>query len=161
MLRPLVLALVAATALAAPLAAIAADVEIALDAKKRVMTKDMLDRKVVKLVDPGTAVPGDEIVYSVKLANRGAKPAEKIRFVTPIPAELAYWAGSAEGGDAEAAFSIDGGKTFAPADQLFVVEPTGKKRLAEAWEYTHIQWRLPTPLPASQTRTVTFHAVVR
>ena len=160
MLRPLVLALVAATALAAPLAA-AADVEIALDAKKRVMTKDMLDRKVVKLVDPGTAVPGDEIVYSVKLANRGATPAERIRFVTPIPTQLAYWAGSADGGDAEAAFSIDGGKTFAPAHQLVVTDASGKKRLAEAWEYTHIQWRLPTPLPASQTRTVTFHAVVR
>ena len=158
--RPLVPAILALAVLAAPLAA-AAEVEIALDAKKRVATKDMLDRKVVKLVDPGTAVPGDEIVYSVKLANRGDKPAEKIRFVTPIPAELAYWAGSAAGEDAEAAFSVDGGKTFARPDQLFVTDASGKKRLAEAWEYTHIQWRLPSPLAASATRTVTFHAVVR
>ena len=137
MLRPLALVLVAAGALAAPFTA-AANVEIALDAKKRVMTKDMLDRKVVKLVDHGTAVPGDEIVYSVRLANRGTTPAEKILFVTPIPAELAYWAGSAEGGDAEAAFSIDGGKTFDRPDRLFVTEASGKKRLAETWEYTHI-----------------------
>ena len=158
MLRPIMLAFVCAAAVAAPALA---EVDISLDAKKRVVTKDMLDRRSVKLVEPGTAVPGDEIVYSVRLANRGKAAADKIRFVTPIPAELAYWAGSAEGGDAEAAFSIDGGKTFDLPSRLFVTDASGKKRLAEAWEYTHIQWRLPTPLPAAQVRTVTFHAVVR
>ena len=160
MMRPLVLAFVCAGALAIPATA-AAEVAISLEAKKRVQTKDMLDRSSVKLVDPGTAIPGDEIVYSVKLANKGQTAAEKIRFVTPIPSELAYWAGSAEGGDAEAAFSIDGGKTFDRPDRLFKTDASGKKRLAEAWEYTHIQWRLPNPLPAAQVRTVTFHAVVR
>ena len=158
MLRSLVLAFGAAAALAGPAFA---EVDISLDAKKRVVTKDMLDRRSVKLVDPGTALPGDEIVYQVKLANRGAKAAEKIRFVTPIPAELAYWAGSAEGGDVEAEFSVDGGKTFGRPDRLFVADASGKQRLAEAHEYTHIQWRLPTPLPAAQVRTVSFHAVVR
>ena len=158
MLRPLVLAFVAAASLAAPALA---EVEISLDAKKRVVTKDMLDRRSVKLEDPGTALPGDEIVYSVKLANRGGAPADKVRFVTPIPRELAYWAGSVDGGDAETAFSIDGGKTFDRPDRLFVTDAGGAKRLAEAHEYTHIQWRLPTPLPAAQVRTVSFHAVVR
>ena len=158
MLRSLVLAFVSAGALSAPALA---EIDISLDAKKRVVTKDMLDRRSVKLVEPGTAMPGDEIVYSVKLANRGATPAEKIRFVTPIPAELAYWAGSAEGGDAEAAFSVDGGKTFDRPERLFVTDASGKKRTAEAHEYTHIQWRLPTALPAAQVRTVSFHAVVK
>ena len=156
MLRPLALALVAAAAFAAPLAA-SAQVEVALDAKKRVTTTD----KAVQLVDPGAAIPGDEIVYSVRLANRGAKAAERIRFVTPIPAELAYRSGTAAGGDAEAAFSIDGGKTFDSPDRLFVTDASGEKRPAEPREYTHIQWRLPTPLAAAATRTVTFHAVVR
>ena len=157
MLRPFVLAVACAGALAAPAAA---EVDISLDAKKRVVTKDMLDRRSVQLVEPGLALPGDEIVYSVKLSNRGSQPADKIRFVTPIPPELAYWAGSANG-DAEAAFSIDGGKTFDKPERLFVTDASGKKRLAEAWEYSHIQWRLPAPLPAAQVRTVSFHAVVR
>ena len=158
MLRALVLAFSAAGLLAGPAAA---EVDIALEAKKRLATKDAIGRLSVKLVDPGVATPGDEIVYTVRLANKGAAPAEQLRFVTPIPRELSYWAGSAAGDGAESAFSVDGGRSFARPEQLFVTEPTGEKRLAKPWEYTHIQWRLSGALPPAAVRTVSFHATVR
>jgi len=41
------------------------------------------------------------------------------------------------------------------------VSEAGQKRAARPSEYTHIQWRFPTPLAAGATRTVTYQALVR
>jgi uncharacterized repeat protein (TIGR01451 family) len=147
-------------ALSAPALA-AAQVDIALEAKKRVEELDARGATVVKLIEPGTATPGDEIVYSVRLTNKGTSPAEKLRFVTPVPAELAYRAGSASGGDAEIAFSADGGRSFDRPERLFVTDARGGRRAAAPADYTHIQWRLPSALAPMAVRTVTFHATVR
>lgn len=159
-MRPLARVLVFSAALMLPTAAFA-QVDLAIEAKKRVAVRDAQGRTSVKLEEPKQVLPGDEIAYAVRLTNRGAKAADALRFVTPIPRELAYRAGSAQGGDVEVAFSADGGRTFAPAGRVLVADGSGQQRPASPSEYTHIQWRLPTPLPAAAVRTVTYHASVR
>src|SRR5512137_2239964 len=74
---------------------------------------DEAGRKVRKLVEPGKMIQGDEVVYTISYANKGAKPAERVVVVNPIPQHTKFRAGSVEGTNTEIAYSADGGKTFA------------------------------------------------
>ena len=158
MLRPLACLLISAATLA-PAAALA-QVSLAIEAQKQVTVKDAAGRASIQLVEPTQVTPGDQIAYAIRVTNSGAKAAENIRFVTPVPAEMAYRGGSAGGGDVVVAFSVDRGRTFDAPERLFVAE-AGQRRPARPSEYTHIQWRFATPLAAGATRTVTYQALVR
>ena len=92
-----------------------------------------------KLVEASKVVPGDEVIYTVTFANVSDEPAENIVITNPLPAEMTYIVGSAFGPGSDIVFSVDGGKTFAPAEDLSV-EDDGIDRPARAEDYTHIRW---------------------
>lgn len=114
-----------------------------------------------ELVPVTTALPGDEVVYTVSFRNIGGQPAENIRITNPIPAEMRYLAGSAFAPGLEVTYSIDGGASFARAEELVVDNEYGGERLAAASEYTHVRWRLTSPLGAGAQGFARFRAVVR
>jgi hypothetical protein len=58
-------------------------------------------------------------------------------------------------------FSVDGGRTFGQPNELTVPAADGSRRAAAAEDYTHIRWRLKTPLPAGATGFARFRAVAR
>lgn len=113
------------------------------------------------LVPVETALPGDEVVYTVSFRNVGAQAAENIQITNPIPAEMRYVADTAFAPGLEVTYSIDGGASYAPADALVVADEYGGTRVATAEEYTHIRWRLQSPLDAGAQAFARFRAVVR
>ena len=75
----------------------------------------------------------------MSFSNVSDEPAENVVITNPIPEQLTYVEGSAFGPGANVRFSVDGGKSFAAADEL-VVSDGGNQRTAAADDFTHIRW---------------------
>ena len=122
---------------------------------------DANGERTTQLVPVDTAVPGDEVVYTVTFTNIGVEPAQNIRITNPIPEQMRYVSGTAFGPGTLVEYSVDGGATWGEAEALRVSTETGAQRLAEAGDYTHIRWALNTPLAAGERSFARFRAVVR
>jgi hypothetical protein len=65
------------------------------------------------------------------------------------------------GAGAVVSYSIDGGRTFARPEELFVTGEDDKKRPAAAEDYTHIRWRLKHILKGNSVAFARFRAIVK
>jgi uncharacterized repeat protein (TIGR01451 family) len=119
--------------------------------------------RTVKMVPAETASPGDVVQYTLTYANRGDEMARDAAIDDPIPRGTTFVAGSAANEGARIVYSIDGGKTFAPAEGLTreVRSPSGEieQRPAAPGEYTHVRWIIPQ-VPPGATGSVTFRVRV-
>jgi uncharacterized repeat protein (TIGR01451 family) len=129
--------------------------------EKEVVTIDAEGRRTTTLVAVGKVWPGETLVYTYRLTNAGAIPAQPVVLSTPIPAHMTYKGKSAATAGVAVSFSVDGGKTFAEADKLEAVMAGGQRRRAEAGDYTHIRWRLSAPLEGGASQQVAFRATLQ
>jgi uncharacterized repeat protein (TIGR01451 family) len=104
---------------------------------------------------------GQVVYYTVRIRNPGTGPAHNVVVTKPVPANTRYVAESAAAPGAVVSFSIDGGKTFAPARELVAKEARGTPRPASPDAYTHIRWQLRYPLAPGATAYARFRAVFR
>jgi uncharacterized repeat protein (TIGR01451 family) len=122
-------------------------------------------KRVRKLVEPGKMVPGDEVVYTITYANKGARPAERVVVTNAVPQHTTFRSGSVEGANTEVAYSVDGGKTFAVPELLRVAARDAKgapvTRSAVAVDITHIRWTLKEPLAPGADGYVRFRTVIQ
>ena len=118
-------------------------------------------RDAVKLVPADRVVPGDQVIYTVRIRNTGAAvvPAPSVAYA--IPAHTRYVADSAVGPGAEVSYSIDGGRSFDRPENLKVAGPAGQLRPADAADYTHIRWQLKNSLKGNSVAFARFRAVVK
>ena len=70
-----------------------------------------------------------------------------------------YVDGSAFGPGMEILFSVDGGVTFATADELTVVEDE-EVREARAGDFTHVRWVMQNDLAVGAQGTARFAAIL-
>ena len=89
-------------------------------------------------------IPGTIIRYVNSLNNSGIQMAKHLVVSNPIPNNMEYIAGSASCvSECIIKYSVDGGQIFDVTSELFL--GMGEERhLAQAKEYTHIQWVLNT-----------------
>lgn len=95
-----------------------------------------------RLVPVATALPGDEITYTITFTNVGAEPVERVVITNPVPKYMSYVDRSAVGAGSTITFSVDGGVSYASPQELFVADGEGNQRPAQAEDYTHIRWQL-------------------
>jgi uncharacterized repeat protein (TIGR01451 family) len=112
------------------------------------------ERPTVRMVPATRLAQGQVVYYTVRITNPTPVFANKVQVSQMIPANTTYVVGSAGGPGADIEFSIDGGQTFAPADQLKL--PDGS--VAPPGRYTHIRWRLHNPLAPGATALARFRA---
>lgn len=110
-----------------------------------------------QLVDATTVVPGDEVVYTVTFSNVSDEPAENVVITNPLAAEMTYVVGSAFGPGSDIVFSVDGGKSFASPEKLFVTK-SGVEHPASADDYTHIRWVMNNEIVAGAQGMARFKA---
>lgn len=145
------------------LTARAQTVEVVQKAEREV---EVLEKgvKVKKVAPVEKIVPGDDVVYTLTYTNKTGKPATDVAITNPVPKHTRYKDGSAAGDGTVITFSVDGGKTYATPDKLFVTikDKSGKDvtRPAVAQDYTHIRWLVKQTLAPGQSGSVRFHAVV-
>ncbi|MGH6610269.1 MAG: hypothetical protein ACRECQ_08435 [Burkholderiaceae bacterium] len=107
------------------------------------------------------ATPGTEVIYTTTFTNHGSKPAGNIAITNPLPNDTIYVGNSAFGENTDITFSIDGGKSYAPADKLRVKTAEGRERAALPSDYTHIRWAYRGDLPPAKTGSAGFRAVIK
>lgn len=119
--------------------------------------------KEVKRVEAAKAnvVPGDTVIFTNTYANTGKDPATGVVITNPVPEHMIYAEGSAEGKGAKIDFSVDKGKSYAPAVKLKIKGADGKERPATAADYTHIRWTLEKPVEKGGKGSISFRAKVK
>src|ERR1700678_307947 len=118
-------------------------------------------RAPVELVPADKVVPGDRVIYTLEVRNGAQTALDAPSFSYPIPEHMRYIADSAVGPGAEVSYSVDGGHTFARAEDLKVKGPDGKLRAAVGADYTDIHWQLKNRLKANSVAFVRFRTVVK
>jgi len=129
--------------------------------EKVLEVEDADGRVRTELVPVEVAVPGDEVVYTVRYTNVGEERAEHVLITNPIPSEMRYKADSAFGPGTDVVYSADGGLSYASASELHVIGSDGRDRPASADDYTHIRWLLNTPIDPGAQGFARFRAIVR
>lgn len=128
------------------------------EVEKAVKTAD--GKTETRRVPAEKAAPGAEVIYTSTYRNNGGKAAGNIVIVNPIPANTTLVGGSAAGDNTEITFSADGGKAWAPADQVRVRGKDGKERPAGLSEFTHVRWVHRGDLAPGKQGAVSFRVTV-
>ncbi len=137
------------------------DIKLVNQAFKEVAVVNAKGEKEFKLVEPGTVVPKDEILYITTFANTGDQPATDIVITNPLPNNSRYKAGSAFGAGTEISYSVDGGKSYGTPETLKVSGSAGQTRAAGPDDYTHIRWVYTGELAPGAESTVTFRTIIK
>lgn len=106
-------------------------------------------------------LPGETVIFTNYYSYSGDKPATDVVIKNPVPANMVYVDGTAEGKETKIEFSVDKGKTYAAPSMLNVVSSDGKERRAVAANYTHIRWTIKKPLLKGAKGSVSFRAKVK
>ncbi|MCP5091318.1 MAG: DUF11 domain-containing protein [Gammaproteobacteria bacterium] len=112
-----------------------------------------------RLVTADVVVPGETVFYTITFMNVSAEPADNVVITNPIAEDLMYVDGSAFGPGMDIQFSVDGGATFAAANELTVVED-GEVRDAIAADFTHVRWVMQNDLDVGAQGTARFAAIL-
>ncbi len=112
-----------------------------------------------RLVPAEVVVPGESVIYTITFTNVSSEPADNVVITNPIAEDLLYVDGSAFGPGMDIQFSVDGGVTFAAANELTIVED-GEVRDAGAADFTHVRWVMQNNLKAGAQGIARFAAVL-
>lgn len=144
-------------------AAAAVQAQSHLDVQTTVHKQEVVVNEVgeseTRLVPADVVVPGESVFYTITFTNVSDQPADNVVITNPIAENLMYVDDSAFGPGMEIEFSVDGGVTFASADDLNVTEG-GEVRRAKAADFTHVRWVMQNDLAAGAQGTVRFAAVL-
>jgi uncharacterized repeat protein (TIGR01451 family) len=150
--------------IAASTPAVAADspqqgkLEIQTIAEKEIRIEKPGGKVELVRVPAGKVVPGDDVLYTVRVTNVSKEPVADVVITDPVPKHMSYRDGTATGTNTQVTFSVDGGATYAVPGELEVAEADGTLRPATASDYTHIRWKLVDQLHPGQSRLVRFRA---
>lgn len=109
---------------------------------------------------PATVVrQGQVVYYTLRIRNISSEYARDVTVTQRIPANTEYVEESASAPGADVSFSVDGGQTFARADDLRVTDASGVERPVPTEQYTHIRWQLRNPLAPGAVALARFRAV--
>ena len=145
------------------LAAVAVQAQDHLDVHTTVQKEEVIVNAAgeteTRLVPAEVVVPGETVVYTIVFRNIGDEPADNVVITNPIAEDLMYRDGSAFGPGMNIEFSVDGGVTFAPANELTVVEDV-EVRPATASDFTHVRWVMQNDLQAGAQGVARFAAIL-
>ncbi len=144
--------------LAAGAGAEPATVMVHLQAEKREYYVDGSGTERVRLVAVDIPPPGEEIFYTVSFGNPVEESLEAVTVIQPVPAGMVYIAGTAVGPGTDVAFSIDGGQSYASAEELLIDAADETSAPAPPERYTHIRWVMRRHLEAGATALARFRA---
>ncbi len=102
---------------------------------------------------------GQVVYYTVRIRNVSSEYAHDVIVTQRIPANTVYVKDSASGPGADVFFSIDGGQTFVPADELATTDASGVRRPVPLDQYTHIRWHLRNPISPGGVALARFRAI--
>ena len=131
-------------------------ITLAGDVKAMVETVDDSGTVQIDLVEPGTIVPGDRLVFGTNYSNTGVEAVENFVMTNPLPAPVRL----APDADPDLVVSVDGGSAWGRLSELSMVAEDGSSRPAEHRDVTHIRWTLAVVEPGASGR-LEYPAIIR
>ena len=113
------------------------------------------ERQTYRMVPAKLLSQGQVIYYTLRITNPTPVAANNVAVSQRIPNNTTYLPGSAGGPGADIEFSIDGGRSFARAEELKAEDGSSQ---APPESYTHIRWRLRNPLAPGAMALARFRA---
>ncbi len=137
-------------------------IEVRTVAEVEVVQQNAKGEKVTvrKEASKAAVVPDSVVIFTTTYTNKGKQPATGVAITNPVPKNMAYLEGTAEGKDTKVQVSVDYGKTYGLPGAVTVKDSAGKSRKATAADYTTIKWTRTTALAPGASGTVTFRARV-
>lgn len=127
--------------------------------KKVVVNKD--GKKIVKWDKVTKVVPKDIVKYIDTITNNTNSDLESVKVKNSIDPNTILIKNSAKSNAKfKTLYSIDGGKTFAKASELFVKDKSGKKRLATIKDYNAIEF-IVDKVPAKSKIDIEFKVKIK
>jgi len=145
-----------ATFAPAALAQGASPVSLSGDVKAVQTSLDASGKEIIELVEPGTIVPGDRLIFGTDYANTGSEAVKNFVVTNPLPSAVRL-AGDAA---ADLVVSVDGGETWGALSALSVANADGSQRSATHADVTHVRWTLESIAPGESGR-LEYPAVIR
>ena len=121
-----------------------------------VETVDDSGETQVELVEPGTILPGDRLLFGTSYSNTGTEPVENFVMTNPLPGPVRL----APDADPDLVVSVDGGTNWGLLSTLSVMQEDGTTRAAEHRDVTHIRWTLDLVEPGQSGR-LEYPAIIR
>ena len=139
------------------------NIELKSVAEVEVTVKNDRGEKETKRVDAATTdvSPDATVIFTTHYTNIGKQPVTGVFITNPVPANMVYLDGTAEGAGTKIEFSVNNGKTYGLPKDLKLTDSKGKEKTAKAEEYTHIQWTLSGPLEPKGKGNVSFRAKLK
>lgn len=134
----------------------ASPVSLSGDVKAVETSVDADGNETVKLVEPGTIVPGDRLVFGTDYSNSGVEPVKNFVVTNPLPGPVRL----ASDADADLVVSVDGGETWGTLASLSVSLDDGSSRSAQHGDVTHVRWTLAEIAPGENGR-LEYPAIIR
>lgn len=132
-----------------------AETDVSLSILREEIQTRVVDGETVEtqVQEPVTsAIPGEALIYRIRLENSGPESAEDISMVLPIDPSLTIIPDSLTGKiEFEKSLSVDGGKTFGRLDDLTVQE-NNSERPATISDATHLKIDIPLLSEGQSTR---------
>lgn len=121
-----------------------------------VETVDEQGNTQVELVEPGTIVPGDRLIFGTSYTNTGDEAVENFVMTNPLPGPVRL----ADDADPNLVVSVDGGTSWGLLSDLTVNLADGSSRAAQHSDVTHIRWTLDMVEPG-ETGRLEYPAIIR
>lgn len=119
--------------------------------KKGHIRRDKNGKPVRKWVRATKVVPGTILKYVDTVTNDTNQTLTHLKVSNPINKHLLFVADSAKSDvNFSVRYSVDGGRSYAAADKLFVMTPQKKKRPAQPKDYNGIEFDIEAVPPHSQ-----------
>jgi hypothetical protein len=131
-------------------------VSLSGDVKAVVTSVDDAGNSTTELVEPGTIVPGDRLVFGTDYANTGVEPVKNFVVTNPLPGPVRL----ASDADESLVVSVDGGTSWGTLASLTVTLEDGSSRSAQHTDVTHVRWTLAEIAPGESGR-LEYPAIIR
>jgi len=138
-----------------------ADIKLKTVAEMEVKKTNAKGEVTIKREAVKTAVPGTEVIYTIKARNTGKQNANSVVVTNPVPKQMTYVDGSAFGAGTDITFSVNDGKRYAKPNKLTVKDKDGKEIPATANDYTNVRWTFNFTLKPGQEAAVWYRAKVK
>lgn len=148
------------------LPALAQELVVEQQVERVIVIEDEEGGLEMELLPAEEVKPGEQLFYSVTYSNPSEAPAKDVVLTLPVPSEVSLLEESAmaEYDQASVDFSLDGGETYVPREQL--IAESGLKEIQPVnvtmpEEITHMRWTFNREIGPKDSGKIFFAAVLK
>mgnify|MGYP003120794621 CR=1 FL=1 len=142
--------------------AFAQEISLEQTVERMIVVEDEEGGREMELLPVKEVQPGEQLFYSVTYSNESEQPATDVVLTLPVPEDVSLLEdlAVAEYDEAEVDFSMDGGATYLPREDL-VVKNDHNGQLTLPDEITHMRWTFNREIAPKDSGRIFYAAILK